>query len=144
MPQNSQMRASGTRVNGEKNVTIVPGRRTIGCQDKRSQWSRDKTARESVGSRMCSVQSAGPAQLPRVWGDEEGDLRPLEASPQGTTDRLGLKQERAPLHFQSGVDKDIVCGLTQNRWCATGGEETRGVQAGGETRLTALAPGHEA
>ena len=49
VPQNSQMRASGTRVNGEKNVTVVPGRRTIGCQDKRSQWSRDKTARESVG-----------------------------------------------------------------------------------------------
>ena len=127
MPQNSQMRASGTRVNGEKNVTVGPGRRTIGCQDKRSQWSRDKTARESVGSRMCSVQSAGPAQLPRVRGDEEGDLRPLEASPQGTTDRLGLKQERAQLHFQSEVDKDIVCGVTQNRWCATGGEETRGV-----------------
>lgn len=57
---------------------------------------------------MCSVQSAGPAQLPRVWGDEEGDLRPPEASPQGTTDRLGLKQERDWLHFKSGVDKDRV------------------------------------
>lgn len=68
-----------------------------------------------MGSRMSSAQSVGPAQPPRVLGEEEGDLRPPEV-PQGTMDGLKLKQERAQLHFQPGTDKDrCVCSVTQNR-----------------------------
>ena len=69
-----------------------------------------------MGSWMCSAQSPGPAQPPRVLGDEEGDLGPQEA-PQGTTVRLGLKQERAQLWFPSGVEDRCACSVTQNQWC---------------------------
>ena len=83
-----------------------------------------------------------------MLGDEEGDLGLPEATHpphQGNTDRLGLKQERAWLHFQSGVDKDrCVCSVTQNRWCAISAiEETRGTQSSGEPRLMAPDPSHE-
>ena len=43
MPQNSQMRVPDTWANVERGVTVVPGGKTVGGQDKRSQRSRGRT-----------------------------------------------------------------------------------------------------
>ena len=95
---------------------------------------------------MSSAQSAGPAQPPRVLGNEEGGLGPLEA-PQGTMDGLRLKQEMAPLCFSSGVEDRCACGVTPNRCCVQQQlqeEREEGSKLLEGPRLTALAPGHEA
>lgn len=140
-PRTPQMTAPGTRVNGERDVTVIPGRRTIGCQDKRSQWSRTKV-HEKVGVLdYCSVCRWGQLQLPRVWGDEEGDLRPPEALPRAPQTGWGLpKQGRAISALNPGLTR------TECVWCGTEPivynqekRQERG-QAGAEPRLTALAP----
>ena len=62
---------------------------------------------------MCSVQSAGPAQLPRVWGDEEGDLRPPEASPRAPQTGWGLNRRGLGCTLNPGLTR------TEYMWCGT-------------------------
>ena len=59
MPQNSQMRVPDTWANVERGVAVVPGGRTVGGQDKRSQRSRRRT-REANGP--------GAELHEKVWG----------------------------------------------------------------------------
>lgn len=58
-PQNSQMRMPDTQADGERAVTVVPGRRTVGGQDKRSQRSR---------GRARGASSPGAELHEKVWG----------------------------------------------------------------------------
>lgn len=59
MPQNSQMRVPDTLADGEMGVTVVPGGRTVGGQDKKSQRSKGRTR---------GASGPGAELHEKVWG----------------------------------------------------------------------------
>lgn len=59
MSQNSQMRVPDTLADGEMGVTVVPGGRTVGGQDKRSQRSKGRTR---------GASGPGAELHEKVWG----------------------------------------------------------------------------
>ena len=115
VPQNSQMRGPDTQADRERYVTVVPGRRTTGFQDNRSQQSRGGNCMSwSVGSHMCSAQTTGPGQPPGVLGDEEGDLGPPEAThppTRATQTGWGLNRRGLGCTFNLGLTRTDVCAV---------------------------------
>ena len=69
MPQNSQMRVPDTLADGEMGVTVVPGGRTVGGQDKKSQRSKGRTRGASGPGTKLHEKVGGPGcALCRVLG----------------------------------------------------------------------------
>lgn len=93
------------------------------------------------------AQRARTAQAPRVLGDKDGELGPPEGPPRAPRRCWGLNRRGLGRVFSPGsMRTDVRCD-TEPMACGapTGGGQTGGVPAAGETQVTAApALGHEA
>lgn len=69
VPRSYQMRASDTRADGERDVKVLPGRRTVGGGGERRASGQRAELHVSVGSWRALCR--WPAQPPRVLGDKK-------------------------------------------------------------------------
>lgn len=98
-------------------------------------------------AQSACAQRARTAQAPRVLGDKDGELGPLEGPPRAPGGCWGLNRRGLGRVFSPGLMRTDVRCDTEPMACGapTGGGETGGVPAGGETQVTAApALGHEA